>query len=76
VDAGGGTVDINAYRRTSPDVQSYAEITPSQCKLHLQFFCAKPLMDIAIGAFKGSVFVTRNARAYLERKNFKIYPRA
>lgn len=38
-------------------------------------FC-KVADDIAVGAFKGSIFVTRNARAYLERKNFRMRLRA
>jgi hypothetical protein len=33
VDAGGGTIDISAYRRTSPRSQSYEEIAAPQCTL-------------------------------------------
>ena len=33
VDAGGGTIDISAYRRSSPDSQSYEEIAAPQCTL-------------------------------------------
>ena len=31
VDAGGGTVDISAYRKLSPMSPSYEEIAPPQC---------------------------------------------
>jgi len=72
VDAGQDTINISAYRRTSLDAQSYTEIAPSRCKLHLQFvFSCKVTDDIAVGASKGSVFVTRNAEANFECKNFK-----
>jgi len=39
--------------------------------IYILFFSCRVTDDIAVGALKGSVFVTRNARAYLERKNFK-----
>jgi hypothetical protein len=35
VDAGGGTIDISAYRQTSPHNQSYDEIAAPQCTLLL-----------------------------------------
>lgn len=31
VDAGGGTIDVSAYRRTSMKAESYEEIAPPQC---------------------------------------------
>ncbi|PPQ96389.1 hypothetical protein CVT26_004991 [Gymnopilus dilepis] len=48
VDAGGGTIDISAYRQTSQDAKSFEEMAPPQCH------------------FQGSIFVTNNARNYLE----------
>ncbi|PPQ92722.1 LOW QUALITY PROTEIN: hypothetical protein CVT25_013908 [Psilocybe cyanescens] len=48
VDAGGGTVDITAYKQTSQDTQSFEELVAPECH------------------FQGSVFVTSNARNYLE----------
>ncbi|PPQ89040.1 hypothetical protein CVT25_006718 [Psilocybe cyanescens] len=48
VDAGGGAVDVTAYRQTSQDTQSFKEAIAPQCH------------------FQGSVFVTSNARNYLE----------
>ena len=38
VDAGSGTIDISAYRRTSPHSQSYEEIAAPQCTLLLMLF--------------------------------------
>ena len=38
VDAGGGTIDISGYRRTSPHSQSYEEIAAPQCTLLLMLF--------------------------------------
>ncbi|KAF9524973.1 hypothetical protein CPB83DRAFT_871039 [Crepidotus variabilis] len=49
VDAGGGTIDVSAYRRSNAKAESYEEIAPPQC------------------AFKGSIFVTRNANEYLQK---------
>ena len=37
VDAGSGTIDISAYRRTSPHSQSYEEIAAPQCTLLMLF---------------------------------------
>ena len=37
VDAGGGTIDISAYRRTSPHSQSYEEIAAPQCMILRSF---------------------------------------
>ena len=37
VDAGGGTIDISAYQRTSPHSQSYEEIAAPQCTLLMLF---------------------------------------
>ena len=31
VDAGGGTIDVSAYKKTSPISKSYEEIAPPQC---------------------------------------------
>ncbi|CAA7263131.1 unnamed protein product [Cyclocybe aegerita] len=47
IDAGGGTVDISAYKKTSDSGRSYEEIAAPQCH------------------FQGSIFVTKNAEAYL-----------
>ncbi|PPQ91259.1 hypothetical protein CVT25_006376 [Psilocybe cyanescens] len=48
VDAGGGTIDISAYKQTSQNVKSFEEMTAPQCH------------------FQGSIFVTNNAKTYLE----------
>ncbi|KAF8901894.1 hypothetical protein CPB84DRAFT_909984 [Gymnopilus junonius] len=48
VDAGGGTIDISAYKQTSQQVKSFEEMAPPQCH------------------FQGSIFVTSNAKVYLE----------
>ena len=32
VDAGGGTIDISAYRQTSQDAKSFEEMAPPQCE--------------------------------------------
>ncbi|CAA7260296.1 unnamed protein product [Cyclocybe aegerita] len=48
VDAGGGTIDISAYKKTSASGHAYEEIAAPQCY------------------FYGSIFVTRNARDFLE----------
>ncbi|KIY64372.1 hypothetical protein CYLTODRAFT_102547 [Cylindrobasidium torrendii FP15055 ss-10] len=50
VDAGGGTLDLSAYKKTSGGPGghwSFEEVAPIQCRL------------------QGSIFVTRRARAYL-----------
>ncbi|KDR69801.1 hypothetical protein GALMADRAFT_145198 [Galerina marginata CBS 339.88] len=48
VDAGGGTIDISAYKQTSQQVKSFEEMAAPLCH------------------FQGSIFVTNNARTYLQ----------
>ncbi|CAA7260294.1 unnamed protein product [Cyclocybe aegerita] len=47
VDAGGGTIDISAYKKKPGTNHTYEEIAAPQCH------------------FQGSIFVTKNAEAYL-----------
>ncbi|KAH9485825.1 Heat shock 70 kDa protein 12A [Psilocybe cubensis] len=49
VDAGGGTIDISAYKQASQDIKSFEEMAAPQCH------------------FQGSIFVTNNAKSYLEK---------
>ncbi|KAJ3514769.1 hypothetical protein NLJ89_g2175 [Agrocybe chaxingu] len=51
VDAGGGTIDVSAYKKVSPSGRAYEEFAAPQCTLSCHF--------------QGSIFVTKNAEAYL-----------
>jgi hypothetical protein len=66
VDAGGGTIDLSAYSCASGSADSFEEIAPPQCELARNFGSPLFLMFIVAGHFNGSIFVTFNARAYLE----------
>lgn len=68
VDAGGGTIDISAYRQQpNSNGQSYEEIIAPQCTLPFSFpALALFLMSIVAGHFQGSIFVTSHARVILD----------
>jgi len=51
VDAGGGTIDISAYKKVSPKDPSFEEIAPPQCVL-----CAAHISQ-------GSMILTRYSKA-------------
>ena len=64
VDAGGGTIDISSYCRNQKE--SFEEIAAPQCSfvfitLKFNFF---PSLYLP-GHFRGSVFVTTNAKRFL-----------
>ncbi|KAF8161586.1 hypothetical protein B0H34DRAFT_673485 [Crassisporium funariophilum] len=52
VDAGGGTIDISAYRQTSPTTQSFEEIAAPMCDFHGSIFVtsqAKKYLENLLG---------------------------
>ncbi|KAF8802608.1 hypothetical protein BYT27DRAFT_7196548 [Phlegmacium glaucopus] len=60
VDAGGGTIDISAYRQTSPHTQSYEEIAAPQCHFYGSIFVtgqARKFLDGLLGQsrFSGDI---------------------
>lgn len=64
MDAGGGTIDISAYRRTSPTLsQSFEEIAAPQCKNPLKQ--RTYILLTSVGHFHGSIFVTNLAQEFL-----------
>jgi len=63
VDAGGGTIDVSAYKKASDHY--YEEISIPQCK-HVSLIPYILELTKDIGALKGSIFVTRNFRDFLE----------
>ena len=70
MDAGGGTIDISAYRQNpAEDTQIFEEIAPAQCKHRGTLRCFDMLYLkyrlSYIGLFEGSVFVNMYARRYL-----------
>ena len=62
VDAGGGTVDISSYSRNVRG--GFEEIAAPQCSFF--FLAILPLTISMAGYFHGSVFVTLNAKRFLE----------
>ena len=66
VDAGGGTVDISSYSRNVRG--GFEEIAAPQCSFFfLNTFVKLPLTIYEYkGYFHGSVFVTLNAKRFLE----------
>ena len=66
MDAGGGTIDISAYKQTSSDPYIFEEIAPPQCQPTSFYFTYEQDLMAFIGAFNGSIFVTRRAEEYLE----------
>ena len=66
VDAGGGTIDVSAYKRVSSATKAkFKEVSVPQCE------CLGPVRDVLnadldIGYFQGSVFVTFRARDFLK----------
>ena len=65
MDAGGGTIDISAYKQRSSDPCIFEEIAPPQCQ-HVLHSTHEQHLTVFIGAFRGSIFVTRQAKEYLE----------
>ena len=63
VDAGGGTVDISSYSRNVRG--GFEEIAAPQCSFFFNII-AKFLLTNIQGYFHGSVFVTLNAKRFLE----------
>ena len=72
VDAGGGTIDISAYRQSSQNVQSFEEIAAPQCKWSL-FQEYLVLTTFFAGHFHGSIFVTNRAGLYLRSNPIASY---
>ncbi|EDR07861.1 uncharacterized protein LACBIDRAFT_298114 [Laccaria bicolor S238N-H82] len=57
IDAGGGTIDISAYRRTSPATsQSFEEIAAPQCHFHGSIFVTNRASDFLKELLKNSKF--------------------
>lgn len=70
VDAGGGTLDLSAYRKIGGGASggwSFEEIAPIECKVFTQAcrWCSRLICCLS-GRLQGSIFVTRRARAYLK----------
>lgn len=82
VDAGGGTIDISTYsrRRKHPSDAGihFEEIAAPQCEYPYDppwsLFCVNVSTDITIGYFFGSVFVSTNARQFLQSKHCSSNP--
>jgi hypothetical protein len=63
IDAGGGTVDISSYSRNQKEI--FEEIAAPQC-LFVSITFKITSAHYIPGHFHGSVFVTVNARRFLE----------
>ena len=67
VDAGGGTIDINAYAQTpAKKGYSFAEVATSQCKTGPRSTLSNFVLNSIAGHFQGSVFVTQRAQAFVD----------
>ena len=67
IDAGGGTIDLSMFSMTSAPI-SGAEIAPAECKqLSPTAEFLLTFLYPSLGRLQGSVFVTRRARALLQR---------
>ena len=65
IDAGGGTVDISAYRKiTTPKGETFEEIARPQCDF-VHFLCTSCLLTKSQGLFAGSIWVSNRAREHL-----------
>ncbi|KAF8901895.1 hypothetical protein CPB84DRAFT_1846607 [Gymnopilus junonius] len=57
VDAGGGTIDISAYRQTSQDAKSFEEMAPPQCHFQGSIFVTNNANTYLGDLLKGSRFI-------------------
>lgn len=64
-DAGGGTIDISDFACNADIPTSFNEISPPQCEFSDLFSSTSFCLRVQ-GHFHGSVFVSINARNFLE----------
>ena len=68
VDAGGGTIDVSSYSRNLQAAkETFEEVAAPQCTITFVFL-SFPFIHalLSLGHFHGSVFVSINARVFLE----------
>ena len=68
VDAGGGTIDVSSYSRNLQAAkETFEEVAAPQCTVTFAFR-SPPFIHalLLLGHFHGSVFVSINARVFLE----------
>ncbi len=71
VDAGGGTVDISTYTRTSSSStndSSFEEIVAPACLYSVLYSLDRISPPSPLGIFSGSIFVTRRAESFLKSR--------
>lgn len=67
VDAGGGTIDVSSYSKSSRGAkEAFEEVAAPQCKHQLNSSLSK--LTLGLGHFHGSVFVTIHAKLFLESR--------